>query len=63
MKVTVDQDTCIGCNLCADTCPEVFEMRDDGKAHAKVEEVPSNLEDSAKEASAACPVDAIPIEE
>ena len=34
MRVTVDEETCIGCGLCAETCPEVFEMNDD-KARVK----------------------------
>ena len=34
MKAYVDQDTCIGCGLCASVCPEVFEMNDEGKAEA-----------------------------
>ena len=32
-KVTVDQETCIGCGACVEVCPQgVFEMGDDGKA-------------------------------
>jgi len=26
---TVDMDVCIGCGLCSDLCPRVFELRDD----------------------------------
>ncbi len=29
MKVKVDADLCTGCELCIDTCPEVFVMKDD----------------------------------
>jgi ferredoxin len=61
MKVTVDEETCIGCGLCAETCPEVFELKDD-KAVAKMEEVPENLVDSCKEAAEECPVEAIQVE-
>lgn len=25
----VDQELCIGCGVCAELCPEVFEIRDD----------------------------------
>jgi ferredoxin len=29
MKAIVDKDLCIGCGLCVDVCPEVFEMNAD----------------------------------
>ncbi len=62
MKVTVDQDTCTGCGICVDTCPEVFEM-DDAVAKVKLAEVPSELKESCQEAANNCPVEAIKIEE
>ena len=62
MKATVDEETCIGCGLCAETCPEVFEMNDD-KARAKMDEVPEDLAESCREAAEGCPVEAIQIEE
>ncbi len=62
MKAIVDEETCIGCGLCAETCPEVFEMGDD-KARVKVDEVPANAVDSCREAAENCPVEAIKIEE
>jgi ferredoxin len=62
MKVTVDGETCIGCGLCAETCPEVFEMNDD-KVRVIVDEVPEGVMESCKEASENCPVEAIQMEE
>ena len=62
MKAHVDKDTCIGCGLCPEICPEIFEMEDDGKAVASTDEVPENLESSAKEAEEQCPVAAITVE-
>ena len=41
MKVTIDRDLCTGCELCATTCPDVFEMDDDGLAKVKVDPVPA----------------------
>lgn len=62
MIAKVDQETCIGCGLCTSICEEVFEIQDDGKAHAIVDEVPSGCEDAAKDAESSCPVNAIEVE-
>ena len=62
MKATVNADTCTGCELCVDTCPDVFEMAD-GVARAKVETVPAGAEEACKTAASDCPVEAIEIAE
>ncbi|NLP10266.1 ferredoxin [bacterium] len=62
MKAKVDPDLCTGCELCVDTAPDVFEMKDD-VATAKVEIVPTVAEEAAKEAAESCPAEAISIEE
>lgn len=62
MKAIVDQDTCTGCGLCPETCPEVFELNDDGIAFAKVDSIPNEVADRAQEAADGCPVEAITIE-
>ena len=62
MKVKVDRDTCTGCELCIDTCPDIFEMFED-LSRAKVEVVPEDQKDCVKEAAEDCPVEAIIIEE
>ena len=62
MKATVDKNLCVGCGLCPDLCPEVFEMEDD-KAVAKVDEVPAGAEKACRNAALQCPVEAIKIEE
>jgi ferredoxin len=61
MRAVVDPEKCIGCTLCTQICPEVFKMEDD-KAIAYVNPVPQAFEDSCKEASQRCPVEAIIIE-
>ena len=58
MKYRVNEE-CIGCGLCAGTCPEVFSMNDDGVAVAVETEVPSETLDGAAEAKDGCPVGAI----
>lgn len=62
MKAIVDQDTCTGCGLCPETCPEVFDMEGD-VATVKVDTVPPEVEGSCREAAEDCPVEAISIEE
>lgn len=61
MRAIVD-DSCIGCGLCPQVCPEVFEMGDDDIAKVKADPIPDGAEDTAKEAAESCPVDAITIE-
>lgn len=63
MIAKVDQDLCIGCGLCPSICPSVYEMQDDGKAHAIVDSVPDSDRDDAKEGADNCPVSAISVEE
>ena len=63
MKASVDKELCIGCSCCTGTCPEVFELGDDDKSQAKVNPVPSEAENSCREAADQCPVSAIKIEE
>ncbi len=62
MKVSIDAELCTGCELCVDTCPEIFEMGDD-TATVKVDTVPEDQEDCVREAAENCPVEAILIEE
>ena len=62
MKATVDADACTGCELCVDTCPEVFEMND-GIAVVKAGDVPADAEDTCREAADSCPVECISVED
>ena len=62
MKATVN-DTCIGCGVCPQVCPDVFEMDDNNHAVVKLTPVPSACEAGCREAATACPVEAIVIEE
>ena len=37
MKVWIEQDLCTGDGICAEICPDIFEMADDGLAYVKEE--------------------------
>ncbi len=57
-KVSVDASTCVGCGLCEQSCPEVFEVQGDGIAHVKSQLCPTcNLKEVAEQ----CPVTAIKV--
>ncbi|MFA5145561.1 MAG: ferredoxin [Candidatus Omnitrophota bacterium] len=57
-KVSVDVSTCVGCGLCEQSCPEVFEIQGDGVAHVKAQICAShNLQEVAQQ----CPVNAIKV--
>lgn len=62
MKAFVDEK-CIGCGLCPQICPDVFELNDTGVAVVKVDTVPPEAEESCREAASSCPVEAISIQE
>ncbi len=62
MKAEVNTN-CIGCGLCPDVCPEVFELQDDGFAHVITGQVEPDWANKAKEAESGCPVDAISVYE
>ena len=58
MIVSIDNEKCIGCGLCANMSPDLFQMQED-KAQAVGEDVPSQLEETATDIKKSCPVDAI----
>ncbi len=60
-KVTVDENTCVGCGLCINACGDVFELTDSGIAKVKVHVCPDgcDLHDIASQ----CPVNSISIED
>jgi ferredoxin len=60
-KVWIEED-CTACNLCVDTCPEVFDLPDD-IAVVKEGVDYSEYEDGIREAAESCPVEVIHYEE
>ncbi|MDZ7722331.1 MAG: ferredoxin [candidate division KSB1 bacterium] len=62
MKASIDESLCTACELCVDTCPDVFEMGDD-VAQVKVDTVPAEFEDDVRDAADSCPAECISIKE
>ena len=60
MKTLVNED-CIGCGMCAEVCPEVFEISADGLSHVVGD--PDSCSDKVMQATEICPVNAIETEQ
>jgi ferredoxin len=59
LKININDD-CTACGICADACPEVFELGDE-KAIVKMDPVPEEYHDACREAAEDCPCEAIEI--
>ena len=57
-KVSVDSATCVGCGLCEQSCPEVFEVQGDGIAHVKSQSCAMH---NLREIADQCPVNSIKV--
>ncbi len=62
MKATVDAETCSGCALCEETCPEVFKMDDGDIAKVIADPVPAGAEETCKQSAEDCPSESIKVE-
>ena len=58
MRLKIDTEGCIGCGLCVQLSPEMFEM-DERVAVVKMDTVPEDRIDNVKETIESCPVIAI----
>ena len=58
MKTKVNED-CIGCGMCVEVCPEVFEIGADGLS--RVVGDPDTVSDRVMQAAEICPVNAIEV--
>ncbi len=64
MKVTVDQDLCVSSGQCVLNAAQVFDQRDsDGVVVLLDNDPPADQADNVRRAAAACPAQAIHVEE
>jgi ferredoxin len=62
MRVSVDQDRCIGSGQCVRTVPAVFDQREDDGIVSLLEQTPPDgLEQDVRLAAAMCPALAITV--
>jgi ferredoxin len=59
MIINIDKEACTGCGVCESLCPEVFEVKEDEKAHVITSDATVS---ECQEAIDSCPVQAISIE-
>jgi ferredoxin len=62
LNVRIDRDACIGCGLCEETCPDVFEVGDDGISTVIATDT-AGREECIIAAAEDCPQDAIILDE
>ena len=63
MRVRIDADLCQGHQMCAIRAPELFGSDDEGYGTVLItDDVPAELEDSARQAVTSCPERAVIVE-
>ncbi len=63
MKVIIDYDRCEGNAVCERLCPEVFQVRDDDRAHLRIENPGPELRAKVEAAVRRCPRQALSLAE
>jgi ferredoxin len=61
LKAVVDSDKCRAYGICAEVCPDVYKLDDQGFAYVE-DDPPVELEDAVVEGCEVCPAEAITIE-
>jgi len=68
MKVTIDQEECVGCGACEESCAEIFAFEAGAQARIKTNyqtnglfegEIPDELLSCAQDPAESCPIEAI----
>jgi ferredoxin len=59
LKVVINKPACCGYGVCAEICPEVYRLDENGTVYVETDIVPEGLEASAQEGADACPQSAL----
>ncbi len=63
LEVVIDKAACCGYGVCAEICPEVYKLDENGIVYLTDPLVPEGLEEQAREGAAACPQSALSVKE
>lgn len=63
MKVSIDRNECIGCENCALSCPDVFDIDDAERAYVVRQPEGEKEESYCEVAASICPANCIAIED
>lgn len=61
LKVVINKPACCGYGVCAEICPDVYKLDENGMVYVDDEIVPEGMEDAAQEGADACPQSALSI--
>ena len=61
LKVSVDRAACCAYGLCAEVCPEVYKLDENGMVYLENDIVPEGLEEQARDGAMSCPQNAIEV--
>ena len=60
-KVIADATMCCGYGLCAQMCPEIYKLDENGIVYLETDTVPEELLDAAIEGAECCPAQALQV--
>lgn len=63
MRLMYNEATCSHYGVCCEEAPELFSFAEDGSLQIRSYDVPSDLEEKARDACMMCPTQSIQIEE
>ena len=61
-RVVIDKQACCGYGVCAEICPDVYKLDENGIVYVVDPVVPEELEELAREGADACPQAALALE-